>query len=398
MRPTSAGDPAAVGLPLSLRSTRIVVPAVAERLWGAGAYLQFTTFVCFTGIVLGAIVFTLRPNLAAAFKSKLQQSSAYDAARVFCVCAVFMVVGPALMILNKEVLNTLHFDFPLTLSGMGLLFTAIIIRSLVVCGVCEVRPETHEAMRGPLWYQTVLPIAIAKATTLACGNAVYLHLGLGFIQMLKAFNPVIVVAVMRACGLPLPCRLARWGVYLIISGSIVEVKVELNATMLGLVLMGTSEFCEAVNLVLTQKLLQNCKFTLIEGLYMITLPSGVFLCGAAVLLEWPRLLREGMYTVIAENPVYFGGSCLLGFAVNFVSMAVVHATSGLTVKVLNVIRGIGVVVVGVLFYGEYCSTIELWGYSVVLGGFCLYNWAQYVEAAEASEKAQPVNVKDSIFH
>jgi len=372
------------------------MPAVTERLWGTGTYLQFVTFVCFTGIVLGAIVFTLRPNLAAAFKSKLQQSSAYNAGRVLGVCTVFMVVGPALMILNKEVLNTLHFDFPLTLSGMGLLFTAVVIRSLVGCGVCEVRPETHDAMRGAVWYQTVLPIAIAKAATLACGNAVYLHLGLGFIQMLKAFNPVIVVAVMRACGLPLPCRLARWGVYLIISGSIVEVKVELNATMLGLVLMGTSEFCEAINLVLTQKLLQNCKFTLIEGLYMITLPSGLFLCGAAALLEWPRLFSDGQYFIIVQKPMYFGGSCLLGFAVNFVGMAVVHATSGLTVKILNVIRGVGVVVVGVLFYGEYCSPIELWGYTVVLGGFTLYNWAQYVEATDASEKTQPV--KASICH
>ena len=32
---------------------------------------------------------------------------------------------------------------------------------------------------------------------------------------------------------------------------------------------------------------------------------------------------------------------------------------------------------GILFYGEYCTTIELLGYSVAIAGFSLYNWAQF---------------------
>lgn len=361
-----------------------VLPPIADRAWNAPG-LQGSTIVAFSLIIFGAIILTLRPDILGRIRlqSGCSRQFWYQASKVMFVCTSFMVVGPLLMVLNKEVLQTLHFDFPLTLAALGLSTTAIVIRSLVAFGLCEVRPETLQAVAGNAWFWAVLPIALAKAITLASGNAVYLHLGLGFIQMLKAFNPVIVVIVMKICGLALPTRAARWGVYLIISGTLVEVKGELHVTLLGVTLMVTSEVMEAINLVLTQKMLQNCKFTLLEGIYLIAPPSGFLLVAAAAALEWPRLIREGKYMTIAEYPLYFSASCLLGLAVNFVGMAVVQATSSLTVKVLNTIRGIGVVFVGILFYGEYCSPLELCGYSVALAGFSLYNCAAYL--ADKSE-------------
>jgi len=263
------------------------------------------------------------------------------------------------------------------MSCLGLLTTAIVIRSLVAIGVCEVRQETLDAVASSGWYRSVLPIALAKAITLATGNAVYLHLGIGFIQMLKAVTPALVVALMFIFRLPLPTKLAWWGVCLIVSGTLLEVKGETHATMIGLVLMFTSELCEATNLVLTQKLLHQCKLTVVEGLYMIAPPSGIFLlCGAAV-AEGPKLWNGGKYRAMIDFPWYFLGNCVLGFGVNFTGMAVVRMTSSLTCKILNTIRCIAIVLFGVLFYGEHCSTLELCGYGIALFGFCLYNFAQY---------------------
>jgi len=296
---------------------------------------------------------------------------------VFFSCSAFMVVGPLLMVLNKEILQTLDFDLPLTLSSLGLLTTAIVIRSLVAIGLCEVRQETLDAVARSGWYGSVLPIGAAKAITLATGNAVYLHLGIGFIQMLKAVTPVWVVALMFVFQLPLPTMLARWGVCLIVSGTMLEVKGERQATMVGLVLMFSSELCEALNLVLTQKLLHQCKLTVVEGLYMIAPPSGILLFSAAVVAEGPKIFNEGKYKVIVEFPLYFLANCALGFGVNFTGMAVVRMTSSLTCKILNTIRCIFVVLFGVLVYNEHCSTLELCGYAVALLGFCLYNFAQY---------------------
>lgn len=135
-------------------------------------------------------------------------------------------------------------------------------------------------------------------------------------------------------------------------------------------------------------MLQNCKFTVLEGIYTIAPPSAIFLVSAAAVLEWPRLSSEAGYRIIAEHPQYFAASCLLGLAVNFVGMAVVQATSSLTIKVLNTIRGIGVVFVGILFYGEYCTTLELCGYTVALAGFSLYNCAQYLTPDKSSDVSE----------
>jgi len=282
-----------------------------------------------------------------------------------------------LMVLNKVILTTLSFDLPLTLCCFGVLTTALVIRSLVAIGVCKVRQETLNTVERNGWYRTVLPIALAKAMTLATGNAVYLHLGLGFIQMLKAVTPVIVCVTMFAFRLPLPTPTARWGVCMIICGTLLEVKGETHATMIGLVLMFTSEIAEALNLVLTQKLLHNCKLTLVEGLYMVTPPSGIFLLCAAAFVEGPALFYEGKYRVMIDFPWYFVACCILGFGVNFAGMAVVQTTSALTCKILNTIRGIGVIVFGLVFYSEQCSTLEMCGYAVALLGFTLYNVAQY---------------------
>jgi len=355
---------------------------MTDTVSGVPMALQCSIVSVLSLTILGALVLAVRPESFYLLVRVWSQFRAHEfwfrIWRVLLLCTIFMIVGPLLMVLNKEILQTLHFDFPLTLSGLGLMTTGIVVRICVHCGVGEVRPETHQAVAGNAWFWTVFPIALAKAATLACGNAVYLHLGLGFIQMLKALNPVIVVIVMRLCGLALPCRLARWGVYLIISGTLLEVKGELNVTLVGVVLMLTSEVMEAINLVLTQKLLQNCQFTLTEGLYMTTPPSGIVLFSAAALMEWPRMIETGSYRIIFANPSYFASSCTLGLAVNFVGMAVVQATSSLTTKVLNTVRGIGVVFVGILFYGEVCSPLEFCGYAVAVIGFGLYNCAQYI--------------------
>mmetsp|Transcript_83291 Transcript_83291/g.130005 ORF Transcript_83291/g.130005 Transcript_83291/m.130005 type:complete len:367 (-) Transcript_83291:108-1208(-) len=330
-------------------------------------------------VLLALLAVSFHPTVLSSVKQKIDVVSV---ATVLLSCGAYMVVGPLLMVLNKEILDTLHFNFPVTLAGLGVFTTAVVVRCMVLCGFSEVRSEATKALEGHIWHKTVLPIAAAKAATLALGNTIYLYLGLGFIQMLKAFNPVIVVVVMRVSGLPLPPRLARWGVYLIIAGTLLEVKGELHATCLGIFLMIMGEIFEAIHLVLTQKLLQNCKLTLIEGLYMITPPSSLMLLLGASIFEWPRMIQEGSHRMIFQQPWYFLGTCFLGLLVNFVGMAVIQATSSLTVKVLNTARGIGVVAVGILFYGEYCASLELCGYSFALVGLALYNYAQMTNVSD----------------
>merc|ERR1719331_816086 len=113
--------------------------------------------------------------------------------------------------------------------------------------------------------------------------------------------------------------------------------------------MFTSEVVEAISLVLTQKLLQNHKFTVIEGMYVLAPPGASCLLFAAVLLEWPRMIRAGHHMMPLAQPTYFGVAALLGLGVNFVGFLVVQATSSVTCKILNTARCVSLVFIGIIF-------------------------------------------------
>merc|ERR1719352_651519 len=85
-----------------------------------------------------------------------------------------------------------------------------------------------------------------------------------------------------------------------------------------------------------------------------------------------------------EYPGWFATAAFLGLLVNWVGLLVVQATSSLTIKILNTARCVALVFVGVIFYGEVVSPMELVGYSLALIGFAGYNFVQlYPEKGEA---------------
>jgi len=291
-------------------------------------------------------------------------------------CSVFMIVGPTLMLLNKHIMQDFNFPYPLSLSCCGLVASMLFSRILVWLGLAQLRTETQTAVAGSAYLWTVLPIAAARAVTLATGNAVYLFLSVGFIQMLKAFTPAIVLLAMFLCQVEVPPRPSMWCVLVIVVGTVVEVNGELHATATGLALMMTSCVGEAIAMVLSQKMLQDLKFSEVETLYYLSLPSAIMLGSLAVVLEWDAMFKAGHHAIFFEHPLVLLAAASLGVAVNFLTLIVVRATSSVTVKILNTFRCIGLVIVGMVFYNETHTERQLAGYGVSLLGFVGYNYFQ----------------------
>ena len=144
-------------------------------------------------------------------------------------------------------------------------------------------------------------VGLLMALTLHFGNVVYLHLTVSFIQMLKAFTPVVTMAALFAAGLEKPRRDLVGAVAAIAGGTALASAGEVNLSYVGVACMAASEAFEAARLVLTQTLLgANGPRSLgpVEGLlYLAPACSAWLLLGSAV-MELPAMRREGAWGVV----------------------------------------------------------------------------------------------------
>lgn len=290
---------------------------------------------------------------------------------LLCI-TVYMLIGPTLIIVNRLILKERGFNYPMALSGLGLLSSSVISSALV--GFSCVRLENRHLMTREFYLKNLVPIGAAMATTLAAGNAVYLYLPVGFIQMLKAFTPTVTLALLWATGIDVPSRGVLLTVLGICGGTAMASVGEGSFNPLGLGLMLLAEVAEATRLVLTQKLLKNLKFGVVEGQYFMAPISALWLFSAAGVSELPRALRKGALAIPLSAPGLFFASAALGFAVNIATFLVIKTTNSVTLKVCGTARNAGLVVWSALFMGEHVSTLEACGYSVSLLAFGVYNW------------------------
>ena len=284
---------------------------------------------------------------------------------------LYLFCGPALILINNKILRQHNFPFPMILSGFGLMTTATVCL-LLVCSGC-VKLEHGDVVTRQFFVRNLLPVGASLAMTYACGNAVYLYLPVGFIQMLKAFTPATTLAMLWLFAIETPSRRVLASVMVICMGTALASLGEGSLNPIGLLLMLTAEVSEAMRLVLTQKLLQNLRFGVIEGQVWLAPTSALWLFSAAAVHELPRLLRTEAWRIPLQNPLPFVASSILCFAVAFATFLVIKATNSVTLKVLGTARSAGLVVWSAVVLGERITPLELGGYSLSLCAFAAYN-------------------------
>jgi len=291
----------------------------------------------------------------------------------FFVCSSYLIVGLALILLNQYILKDLYFPYPMFLSGLGVLASAIVARLMVRFGHAKIsRPEE---VAGILWYQRVLPVGMASAATLAFGNMVYLLLDVGFIQMLKSFTPVVIITFGYLTGVDIPTMPVVYSVIVISVGIAATCTFSPQFNILGITVMMLSAVTEAMRLVLTQFLLKQMKFGIVEGQYVLAPASAVCLFLASAVFEAPRMYEKNAFLIIFDNFSLFLLASLMGVIVNFMAYGVIQLTSSLMMKMLGTLRSIVTIFLGIALYGEVVDLREIEGYFVALVGFIGYNLA-----------------------
>lgn len=260
------------------------------------------------------------------------------------------------------------------LSGLGVSASAVTAKILV--DTKQVVLTKKDEVSGALWYKRVLPVGLAHAATLAFGNAVYLYLNIGFIQMLKSFTPVILLLTSYLAGVEQPSEAVIFSVLVISLGTAATCSYTPEFSIVGIFIMFLSELSEALRLTLTQFVLQNLKFGVVEGMYVLAPASAFWLFLASACFEMSSMVKNGAFTIFFDHIFLFLIAAFLGICVNFIAYLVIGYTSSLTMKVLGSVRSIILIIIGILFYGEVVVLNEAIGYSIALFGFAGYNAAK----------------------
>ncbi len=298
--------------------------------------------------------------------------------------AAYMLIGPMLIFLNRYILNDLAFYFPAVLSSFGVFFSWII--SLLCVHVFKIiKLEYGDKMTFKFYMTRILPIAFFQVLTLLFGNWVYLYLSVSLIQMLKAFTPTLVMILTYVFRISRPTRYLVLSTLCICFGTSLTSLGSIEYSMMGFVLMFAAEFFESLRLVLIQSLLGSAgwSFSVMEGLYWIC-PASLFWTWTVVipLIEYEELKNGNALEIFSENVETMFLAGFLGFLVNIMGYFVIKTSSALVLKILSMVRNLGVILYSVVILREVVTAEQFIGMVISLAGFAAFNYLQMNKMGE----------------
>ncbi|KAF8988706.1 triose-phosphate transporter family-domain-containing protein [Cyathus striatus] len=280
---------------------------------------------------------------------------------------VWIVLSSAVIIYNNYIYNTLNFKFPVFLVTWHLTFAAVGTRVLQrTTRLLDGAKEVH--MTKEMFVKSILPIGVLFSGSLILSNTAYLYLSVSYIQMLKAFIPVAILLITWIARIDEPNKKLLIIVLMISSGVALASQGELRFNLVGFLIQAAAVAFEASRLVMIQVLLHNMKMDPLVSLhYYAPVCAGInllfipFTEGMAPIYELPRL---GAAILLSNAAV--------AFLLNVAAVFLVGVGSGLVLTLAGVFKDILLISGSVLIFGSPITPLQVFGYSIALGGLILF--------------------------
>ena len=303
--------------------------------------------------------------------------------RAVLATMLYVVAGPGVIFLNKHIMVEVGFPYGGCLSLLGVGTSTCVSALALIAGWA---PAEQLGTVTPAFFATrVAPIGVALAGTLTFGNAAYLYNSVAFVQILKAFAPVVLLSLLFLLRLERPRLLLCTSIFIIVVGTAVAVEGEVHSSERGIVIMLTSELFEAVKLVMMQVLLVDRKFGAVEGLALMGPAAVVALAVAAYATEDVADAARK----VSAHPVLFAAASFGGLLVNLSTNVMLANTSALTLRVTSLVRNISVVFASTLVVRDSIVTPEeYFGFALSIVGVVLYQHAKRFPKATLASTAR----------
>ncbi|KAG6836214.1 hypothetical protein H0H93_010279 [Arthromyces matolae] len=283
------------------------------------------------------------------------------------IIPIWIVLSSSVIIYNNYLYNTLDFRYPVFTVTWHLSFAAVGTRILQrTTRLLDGTKDVH--MDRTLFLTKILPIGFLFSGSLVLSNTAYLYLSVSYIQMLKAFTPVAILIISWGARLQDPNRKLLLIVCMISVGVALASHGELRFHLGGFLVQAAAVLFEASRLVLIQTLLHNLKMDPLVSLhYYAPVCAGInlllipFTEGLAPFRELPTL-----------GPFILLSNALVAFLLNVAAVFLVGVGSGLVLTLAGVFKDILLITGSVLIFGSVITPLQVFGYSVALGGLILF--------------------------
>ncbi|KAI9507579.1 triose-phosphate transporter family-domain-containing protein [Russula earlei] len=309
------------------------------------------------------------------------------------IIPVWIVLSSSVIIYNNYLYNTLNFKYPVFLVTFHLGFAAIGTRILErTTHLLDGAKDVH--LTKDMFVRSILPIGLLFSASLILSNTAYLYLSVAYIQMLKAFTPVAILLISWLFRIQEPNRKLTTIVCMISFGVALASHGELRFNLIGFLtqaaavavrihshsfhtfrcsavsplgLIAHTQF-EASRLVMIQILLHGLKMDPLVSLHyyapvcaVINLAILPFTEGLAPFFELARI-----------GPLVLFSNAAVAFALNIAAVFLVSAGSGLVLTLAGVFKDILLITGSVLIFGSQITPLQVFGYSIALGGLILF--------------------------
>jgi len=283
------------------------------------------------------------------------------------IIPIWIVLSSSVITYNNWLYNHAGFKYPVFLVTWHLLFATVGTRILqrtthLLDGVQDVN------MTKDLFLKSILPIGVLFSGSLVLSNTAYLYLSVSFIQMLKAFTPVAILLISFAWRIQEPSKRLLVIVLMISGGVCLASYGELRFDPSGFVVQALAVGFEASRLVMIQILLHGLKMDPLVSLHYYAPVCATINLVLIPFTEGIAPFRE----LISVGPLILISNATIAFLLNVAAVFLVGVGSGLVLTLAGVFKDILLITGSVVLFGSTVTPIQVFGYSIALGGLVLF--------------------------
>ncbi|KAI1815182.1 triose-phosphate transporter family-domain-containing protein [Poronia punctata] len=282
--------------------------------------------------------------------------------------ALWIGLSSSVILFNKWVLFSAKFALFLTTWHMAF---ATLMTQLMAKFTTTLDSRHKVPMNTNTYMKAIVPIGIMFSLSLIFGNFAYLYLSVSFIQMLKATNAVATLLATWAFGMAAPNLNKLLNVSTIVIGVAIASFGELKFDGLGFIIQVTGIVCEALRLVMVQRLLSSEEFKMdpLVSVYYYAPACAIINGFFTLFIELPRMtmgdiLAVGLMTLVAN--------AFVAFLLNVSVVLLIGKTNAVVLTMSGVLKDILLVVASMVIFGDPVTLQQYFGYSIALAGLVYY--------------------------